>query len=165
MATKIMFNGEEFKSATAVKNYVRKSAFDMLRNYFADRFGADNVSVVDSNTVCVCTGTVVDEDGFEHEVCFTVKPTAKDFFDRVSPSTNKPIPAFDRLDAQEEYSVVQKEKEEKELEKKKKKEEKIAKDKAEKEKKKAEKEKAKAQEENTSEEETVEEQEENTGEE
>lgn len=165
MATKIIFNGEEFKSATAVKNYVRKSAFDMLRNYFADRFGADNVSVVDSNTVCVCTGTVVDEDGFEHEVCFTVKPTAKDFFDRVSPSTNKPIPAFDRLDAQEEYSVVQKEKEEKELEKKKKKEEKIAKDKAEKEKKKAEKEKAKAQEENTSEEEIVEEQEENIGEE
>lgn len=143
MATKIMFNGEEFKSATAVKNYVRKSAFDMLKDYFADRFGADNVSVVDSNTVCVCTGTVVDEDGFEHEVCFTVKPTAKDFFDRVSPSTNKPIPAFDRLDAQEEYSVVQKEKEEKELEKKKKKEEKIAKEKAEKERKKAEKEKAK----------------------
>ena len=165
MATKIMFNGEEFKSATAVKNYVRKSAFDMLRNYFADRFGADNVSVVDSNTVCVCTGTVVDEDGFEHEVCFTVKPTAKDFFDRVSPSTNKPIPAFDRLDAQEEYSIVQKEKEEKELEKKKKKEEKIAKDKAEKEKKKAEKEKAKEQEESTGEEETAEEQEENTDEE
>ena len=165
MATKIMFNGEEFKSATAVKNYVRKSAFDMLRNYFADRFGADNVSVVDSNTVCVCTGTVVDEDGFEHEVCFTVKPTAKDFFDRVSPSTNKPIPAFDRLDAQEEYSIVQKEKEEKELEKKKKKEEKIAKDKAEKEKKKAEKEKAKEQEENTGDEETAEEQEENTDEE
>lgn len=143
MATKIMFNGEEFKSATAVKNYVRKSAFDMLRNYFADRFGADNVSVVDSNTVCVCTGTVVDEDGFEHEVCFTVKPTAKDFFDRVSPSTNKPIPAFDRFDAEEEYSVTQREKEEKELEKKKKKEEKIAKEKAEKERKKAEKEKAK----------------------
>lgn len=156
MATKIMFNGEEFKSATAVKNYVRKSAFDMLRDYFADRFGADNVSVVDSNTVCVCTGTVVDEDGFEHEVCFTVKPTAKDFFDRVSPSTNKPIPAFDRLDAQEEYSVTQREKEEKELEKKKKKEEKIAKEKAEKERKKAEKEKAKGNTEETTEETTEE---------
>lgn len=143
MTTKIMFNGEEFKSATAVKNYVRKSAFDMLKDYFADRFGADNVSIVDSNTVCVCIGTVVDEDGFEREVCFTVKPTAKDFFDRVSPSTNKPIPAFDRLDAQEEYSVVQREKEKKELEKKKKKEEKIARDKAE---------KAKKQEENTDEE-------------
>ena len=150
MATKIIFNGEEFKSATAVKNYVRKSAFDMLKDYFADRFGTDNVSIVDSNTVCVCIGTVVDEDGFEREVCFTVKPTAKDFFDRVSPSTNKPIPAFDRLDAQEEYSVVQREKEEKELEKKKKKEEKIARDKAEKERKKAEK--AKKQEENTDEE-------------
>ena len=121
-----MTNYAEMKNATAIKNAMRADVADLLKTFAVEKFGEENVSVVGSNEIAICIGTLPDADGFDRELVVTVKPTAKDWIDRKT--TKKIFEAYNRLDEAEAYAV--------ELEEKAKaKEEKIAKDKATREKK------------------------------
>ena len=121
-----MTNYAEMKNATAIKNAMRADVADLLKTFAVEKFGEENVSVVGSNEIAICIGTLPDADGFDRELVVTVKPTAKDWVDRKT--TKKIFEAYNRLDEAEAYAV--------ELEEKAKaKEEKIAKDKATREKK------------------------------
>ena len=121
-----MTNYAEMKNATAIKNAMRADVADLLKTFAVEKFGEENVSVVGSNEIAICIGTLPDADGFDRELVVTVKPTAKDWIHRKT--TKKIFEAYNRLDEAEAYAV--------ELEEKAKaKEEKIAKDKATREKK------------------------------
>ena len=128
-----MTNYAEMKNATAIKNAMRSDVADLLKTFAVEKFGEENVSVVGSNEIAICIGTLPDADGFDRELVVTVKPTAKDWIDRKT--TKKIFEAYNRLDEAEAYAVELEEKAKAKEEKAKAKEEKIAKDKATREKK------------------------------
>ena len=128
-----MTNYAEMKNATAIKNAMRADVADLLKTFAVEKFGEENVSVVGSNEIAICIGTLPDADGFDRELVVTVKPTAKDWIDRKT--TKKIFEAYNRLDEAEAYTVELEEKAKAKEEKEKAKEEKIAKDKATREKK------------------------------
>lgn len=122
-----MNNYAEMKNATAIKNAMRADMANLLREFAIERFGEENVSIVGSNEIAICIGTIPDADGFARELVVTVKPTAKDWVDRKA--TKKTFEAYNRLDEAEAYEMTLKDKADAKAEKEKLKAEKIARDK------------------------------------
>lgn len=122
-----MTNFNEMKNATAVKTAARKEIFEKIMDFLTSEYGADNVSIIGSNEVAVCIGTRRDASGNENEVCVVIKPTAKDFENRIT--SKKTFTAFERLAAEKEYEISCEEKAEKEAKKEAEKAQKIAKSK------------------------------------
>ena len=79
MANTVIFNGVEFKSATAVKAQARINTMDVVVSALKTAFGDDKVAKVGSNEYGVIVGEVTDKDGFPQEVVVTVKPTVKEW--------------------------------------------------------------------------------------
>ena len=111
-----MFNFNECKKVADVKAKTREIAFSDLLEFFTEKYGADNVSIVNNNELAVCVGTRALTDGTDGEVCFTVKPVAKDFDFRTTDS-GKVFTPYERLSEADAYEVSKTEKE-KEAEKK-----------------------------------------------
>lgn len=128
MANTVIFNGTEFKSATAVKAQARVSTMEVVVSALKEKFGESNVAKVGSNEYGVIVGQVQDKDGFPQDVVVTVKPTVKEWESRKT--DKRTYTQFILADAADAYAIEVKEKEEKR-----------ARDKAEREKAKAEKEK------------------------
>ena len=128
MANTVIFNGVEFKSATAVKAQARVSTMEVVVSALKEKFGESNVAKVGSNEYGVIIGQVIDKDGFPQDVVVTVKPTVKEWESRKT--DKRTYTQFILADAADAYAIEVKEKEEKR-----------ARDKAEREKAKAEKEK------------------------
>ena len=103
-----MTNYSEMKNATAIKNAMRADVADLLNKFLIEKFGEENVSIVGSNEIAVCIGTIPDADGFERELVVTVKPTAKDWIDRKT--SKKVFEAYSRLDEAEAYKIETEEK-------------------------------------------------------
>lgn len=139
MANTVIFNGTEFKSATAVKAQARISTMDVVVSALKEAFGESNVAKVGSNEYGVIIGQVQDKDGFPQDVVVTVKPTVKEWESRKT--AKREYEQFILADAAQAYEMETREKEEKKEQERKAREEKKAKDKAEREKAKAEKEK------------------------
>ena len=136
---KVIFNGVEFKSATAVKAQARIDVMAVITNALRAAYGDDNVAKVGSNEYGVVIGQVLDKDGFPADLTVTVKPTVKEWESR---KTDKRVyEQFILADAADAYAIEVKEKEEKKEKERQEREEKKARDKAEREKAKAEKEK------------------------
>lgn len=132
--SKTMTNYSEMKNATAIKNAMRTDMTSLLHKFFIEKFGEENVSIVGSNEIAICIGTIPDSDGFVRELVVTVKPTAKDWIDRKT--SKKVFEAYSRLDEAEAYKIETEEKAKAKEEKAKAKEKNIARDKAAREKKK-----------------------------
>ena len=128
MANTVIFNGVEFKSATAVKAQARVSTMEVVVSALKEKFGENNVAKVGSNEYGVIIGQVQDKDGFPQDVVVTVKPTVKEWESRKT--AKREYEQFILADVAQAYEMEVKEKEEKR-----------ARDKAEREKAKAEKEK------------------------
>lgn len=107
-----MFDFNEKKTAASVKSAVREIAFADLVAAFSEKYGAENVSIVGSSEIAVCVGTRTLTDGTEGEVCFTVKPVAKDFDVRTTDSGKVFLP-YERLAEADAYEVEKTEKEQK----------------------------------------------------
>lgn len=105
-----MTNFNECKAPTNVKTKVREIAFADLVEAFSEKYGADNVSVVGASEIAVCIGTRTLTDGTEGEVCFTIKPVAKDFDVRTTDSGKTFLP-YERLAEADAYEVEKTEKE------------------------------------------------------
>lgn len=118
-----MYDFNEKKTAASIKSAVREIAFSDLVETFSEKYGTDNVSIVGANEIAVCVGTRTLTDGTEGEVCFTVKPVAKDFDIRTADSGKVFLP-YERLAEADAYEVEKTEKEEKTLAAAKKREEK-----------------------------------------
>lgn len=139
MANTVIFNGVEFKSATAVKAQARVSTMDVVVSALKEKFGENNVAKVGSNEYGVIVGQVQDKDGFPQDVVVTVKPTVKEWESRKT--DKRTYTQFILADESAAYEMEVKEKEEKKEKERQAREEKKARDKAEREKAKAEKEK------------------------
>ena len=140
MANTVIFNGTEFKSATAVKAQARVSTMDVVVSALKEKFGENNVAKVGSNEYGVIIGEVIDKDGFPQDVVVTVKPTVKEWESRKT--DKRTYTQFILADEAQAYEMETKEKEEKRAEEKAKREAKKERDKAQREKAKAEKEKS-----------------------
>ena len=140
MANTVIFNGVEFKSATAVKAQARVSTMDVVVSALKEKFGESNVAKVGSNEYGVIIGQVIDKDGFPQDVVVTVKPTVKEWESRKT--DKRTYTQFILADESAAYEMEVKEKEEKKEKERQEREEKKARDKkAREEKAKAEKEK------------------------
>lgn len=106
-----MTNFNNFKTATAVKNEARKISFEMIRKFFIEELGEENVSEIGSNEIAVCLGTKDLTDGTTAEVCVSIKPTAKDYESRKT--TKKTFEAFERIVEEEAWEMECKEKSDK----------------------------------------------------
>ena len=137
MANTVIFNGVEFKSATAVKAQARINTMDVVVSALKTAFGDDKVAKVGSNEYGVIVGEVTDKDGFPQEVVVTVKPTVKEWESRKT--DKRTYTQFILADEAQAYEIETKEKEEKRAEEKAKREAKKERDKAQREKEKAEK--------------------------
>ena len=137
MANTVIFNGVEFKSATAVKAQARADVMAVIVKALREAYGEDNVAKVGSNEHGVIVGQVTDKDGFPQDVVTTLKPTVKEWESRKT--DKREYEKYVLADKAQEYEIETKEKEEKKAKEKKEREEKKAKDKAEREKAKAEK--------------------------
>ena len=134
---KVIFNGVEFQSATAVKAQARINVMDVVVNALKAEYGDDNVAKVGSNEYGVIVGQVIDKDSFPQDVVTTLKPIVKEWEDR---KTDKRVyEKYILSDVAKAYKIETKEKEEKKEQERKAREEKKAKDKAERERAKAEK--------------------------
>lgn len=124
---KIIFNGVEFKSATAVKAQARTDVMEVVTNALRTAYGDSNVAKVGSNEYGVVVGQILDKDGFPADVVVTVKPTVKEWESR---KTDKRVyEQFILADAADAYAIEVKEKEEKKEKDKQAREEKKARDK------------------------------------
>ena len=127
MANTVIFNGVEFKSATAVKAQARVSTMDVVVSALKEKFGESNVAKVGSNEYGVIIGQVIDKDGFPQDVVVTVKPTVKEWESRKT--DKRTYEQFILADAADAYAIEVKEKEEKKEKDKQAREEKKARDK------------------------------------
>ena len=124
---KVIFNGVEFKSATAVKAQARIDVMEVITTALRTAYGEDNVAKVGSNEYGVIIGQVIDKDGFTADLTVTVKPTVKEWESR---KTDKRVyEQFILADAADAYAIEVKEKEEKKEKDKQAREEKKARDK------------------------------------
>ena len=127
MANTVIFNGTEFKSATAVKAQARIDVMAVITNALRTAYGDNNVAKVGSNEYGVIIGQVIDKDGFTADLTVTVKPTVKEWENR---KTDKRVyEQFILADAADAYAIEVKEKEEKKEKDKQAREEKKARDK------------------------------------
>ena len=108
---KVIFNGVEFKSATAVKAQARIDVMEVITNALRTAYGEDNVAKVGSNEYGVAVGQVLDKDGFPADVVVTVKPTVKEWENRKT--DKRTYEQFILADAADAYAIEVKEKEEK----------------------------------------------------
>ena len=65
------------KNATAIKAQVRIDVMEVIVNALRKAYGEDSVYKVGSNEFAVIAGVINDKDGFEQEICATVKPIVK----------------------------------------------------------------------------------------
>lgn len=98
-----MLEMKDFKSGKALKDKVRETVFaDMLEMYI-EKYGEENVSIVNKSEIAVCVNTVLMPNGQEYEICCTIKPVMKDFDDRKTPT--KVLKAYQRIREEEAYEV------------------------------------------------------------
>ena len=127
MANTVIFNGVEFKSATAVKAQARRDVMEVITAALRAEYGDDNVAQVGSNEYGVVAGQVTDKDGFSADLTVTVKPTVKEWESRKT--DKRTYTQFILADEAQAYEMEVKEKEEKKEKERQAREEKKARDK------------------------------------
>lgn len=106
----LMYNFDECKTASSVKNKAREISFNDLIEMFSEKYGVDNVSVTNNNTIAVCLGYRTLADKTSGEVCVEIKPVAKDFDTRIAES-GKEFKCYERIKEADAYEVAKTEKE------------------------------------------------------
>lgn len=108
-----MYNFDECKNLSSVKSKVRELALADLLDFFIEKYGEDNISIVGNNEIAVCLGTKTLSDGTIGEVCFTTKPVAKDYDVRTATTSGKVFQPYERIKEADAYEVEKTEKEKK----------------------------------------------------
>lgn len=125
-------------SNKAVKDKAREIAFAEVIEVLTEHFGVEMVSVVGNAEIAVSVGSRTVSDGTVPEVPVVLKITAKEF-EAHATASGKPVYAYDRYEAAQDYEEEKTAKEAEAEARAKKKAAKVAADKAAREKAKAEK--------------------------
>ena len=76
-----MFDYTNSKNETAAKKQARKDLTNLFLEFLKEKFGEDNVGLVDKNTIGFIFGNVNDNDGCPCDFVATVKPIIKNYQD------------------------------------------------------------------------------------
>ena len=101
------------KGSNPTKDKAREISVSDLTEMLTERYGAENVSLVDNNMLAVCLGTRTLSDGTEGEVCVTIEVVAKDFDIRIVESSGKTFQPYQRIKAEEDYEFIANQRKEK----------------------------------------------------
>lgn len=101
------------KGSNPTKDKAREIGMSNLAEMLCERYGQDNVSLVDSNMFAVALGTRTLTDGTEGEVCVTIEVVAKDFDVRVVESSGKTFQPYERLNEADAFEVTRRQRQEK----------------------------------------------------
>lgn len=107
-----MYNFDECKTASAVKNKAREIAFNDLIEMMSEKYGTESVSITNNNTIAVALGLRTLADKTKGEVCVEIKPVAKDFDTRIAES-GKEFKCYERIKEADAYEVAKTNKEKK----------------------------------------------------
>lgn len=76
-----MFDYTEAKNETAAKKQARDDLTALFLEFLKEKFGEDNVGLVDKNTIGFIFGNVNDNDGCPCDMVATIKPVIKNYQD------------------------------------------------------------------------------------
>ena len=94
------------KGSNPTKDKARELGMSDIGEMLCEKYGQDNVSLVDSNMYAVCLGTRTLSDGTIGEVCVTIEVVAKDFDVRVVESGGKTFQPYQRIKAEEGFEFI-----------------------------------------------------------
>lgn len=102
-----MYNFNECaKGSNPTKDKARELSMSDLSEMLCEKYGQNNVSLVDSNMYAVCLGTRTLADGTDGEVCITIEVVAKDFDVRVVESSGKVFQPYERLVEEDAFEIT-----------------------------------------------------------
>lgn len=100
-----MYNFNECKKGSnPTKDKAREILLSDLKEFLAEKYGAEQSSQVNGNMFAVCLGTRTLADGTDGEVCCTIEVVAKDFDVRAVESSGKVFQPYERVREEEEYT-------------------------------------------------------------
>ena len=91
------------KNETAAKKAAREDLTNLFYEFLCERFGSDNVGLVDKNTIGFVFGTVNDRDGCPCDFVATIKPTIKNYQDHKG--DKRTTEAYDLFTEMEAYKI------------------------------------------------------------
>ena len=95
------FNYTGTKNETAAKNLAREDLTKLFLEFLTQRFGEEQVGLVDKNTVDFVFGDVNDKDGYLCDMAATLKVVIKNYQDHCG--TKKYTPAWDFYEAKKVF--------------------------------------------------------------
>lgn len=96
-----MFDYTEAKNETAAKKQARADLTALFFDFLVEKFGAENVGMVENNTIGFAFGTIVDKEGFTVDMVATVKPVIKNY--QTHAGEKRVTDAFDFDQARQDY--------------------------------------------------------------
>lgn len=79
----LIFDYTASKNETAAKKQAREDLTSLFLDFLKEKFGEDNVGLVDKNTVGFIFGNVNDKDGCPCDMVATIKPVIKNYQDHI----------------------------------------------------------------------------------
>lgn len=98
-----MFDYTKAKNETAAKKQARIDLTQLFYEFLIEKFGKENVGIVDKHTVGFIFGNVNDNDGCPCDFVATVKPTIKNYQDHIG--DKRQTDAYDLFQAIEDYKM------------------------------------------------------------
>ena len=98
-----MFDYTNSKNETAAKKQAREDLTALLLEFLQQKFGEENVGLVDKNTIGFVFGKVNDNDGCPCDMVATVKPIIKNYQDHYG--DKKTTLAYDLFEEMEIFKM------------------------------------------------------------
>lgn len=96
-----MFDYTNAKNETAAKKQARADLTALFYDFLVEKFGNENVGMVENNTIGFAFGTIVDKEGFTVDMIATVKPVIKNYQPHIG--EKRVTEAFDFDQARQDY--------------------------------------------------------------
>lgn len=100
-----MFDYAQTKNETAAKKQAREDLTALFLEFLKEKFGNENVGLVDKNTIGFIFGTVNDRDGYPCDMVATIKPIIKNYQDHIG--EKKTTEAYDLFSEIEVFKMTQ----------------------------------------------------------
>lgn len=87
------------RNIAEIKNGFRNAVLEDLMNYLSERY--ETVRKIDNTELGFIIGCAPDNEGFSSDVCITLKPVVKNWYDK--PAEKRPVRRYDLDEVAEAY--------------------------------------------------------------